>query len=311
MTTETAIAHSLQEPIDDFLAHLDLERGLSRLTVEGYERELLQAARHLQKKGLTEWPSVSHTAITDWLASLSQEDYASASVARKLSALKTFAKYLLHEETLGSDFTELISAPKLIRPLPDALSVEEVDLLISKPDTTTPLGLRDKAILELMYSSGLRVSELCVVQLQQIDLQHRFLRVVSGKGSKDRVVPIGKTATSALIDYLENGRPELVKPKTGSVLFLSKRGGALSRKTIWHWIKTYAVQAGIRKAVKPHLLRHSFATHLLANGADLRAIQEMLGHVDIATTQIYTKVETSQLLKEHTRFHPRNRSKLS
>ncbi len=298
----------LQEPMDDFLAFLELERGLSLHTIDGYDRDLQQCARFLlTRHRISDWKGATGHHLSEWLSSLGREEYASASVARKLSALKTLAHYLVREAYCEGDFTELLTAPKLIRPLPGALSMEEVSSLLQAPDEMTPLGLRDRALLELMYSSGLRVTEMCSLQLQDIDLEHRFLRVVSGKGRKDRVVPVGGKAIAAMEGYLEAGRPALVKSKTGSVFFLSVRGGPLSRKTVWHWIKAYALRAGIKKPVKPHLLRHSFATHLLANGADLRAIQEMLGHADISTTEIYTRVEASRLVEEHARFHPRNR----
>jgi integrase/recombinase XerD len=178
--------------------------------------------------------------------------------------------------------------------------------LLAAPTSGTPQGLRDRAILELFYSSGLRVSELAGLAMQQIDLQQGFVRVF-GKGSKERVVPVGTRAAEAVTTYMMAGRPGLVRAKTGSAVFLSERGQAISRKTIWALIKGYAQKAGLPKTVKPHLLRHSFATHLLAGGADLRAIQEMLGHADIGTTQIYTSVETSRLTDQHSRYHPRGR----
>ena len=219
--------------------------------------------------------------------------------------MKHCARFLVAEKVIRNDFTELISAPKLARHLPETLSPEEVEALLDAPSRHSAQGLRDRAFLELMYSSGLRVTELCQLTLQDLDLEEGFLRVEAGKRGKDRLVPVGGKAAEAIQRYLHNGRPSLVRPKTGSALFLSNRGAALSRKTVWYWIKQYAERAGIKKPVKPHLLRHSFATHLLSNGADLRAIQEMLGHADIGTTEIYTRVDRQRLVEAHGRFPPR------
>jgi integrase/recombinase XerD len=194
-----------------------------------------------------------------------------------------------------------------VRKIPGTLTAAEVGRLLAAPGGGTAYALRDRALLELFYASGLRVSELAGLSLQQLDLDHGFLRVF-GKGSKERVVPVGGKARDALAAYLDAGRKFFVKPKTGSQLFLSERGTAISRKMLWVLIKKYAKLAGLTKPVKPHLLRHSFATHLLSGGADLRAIQEMLGHANISTTQIYTAVEDKRLVDQHTKFHPRNKT---
>ena len=204
----------------------------------------------------------------------------------------------------ADDFTELVVGPKLQRKLPGTLTLEEIGKILAAPTGEDAFGLRDRGILELFYSSGLRVSELCELTLQQVDLDHGFVRVM-GKGSKERVVPLGDQAIRAIQAYLASGRPHFVKTKTGSQFFLSNRGTAISRKTVWLMVKTHTRRAGITKTVKPHLLRHAFATHLLSGGADLRAIQEMLGHADIGTTQIYTAVESTRLLDHHAKFHPR------
>jgi integrase/recombinase XerD len=229
-----------------------------------------------------------------------------ASVARKLTALRMFARHLVREKNRDDDFTALLAGPKLVRKIPGTLNETEVARLLAAPTGGDPRALRDRALLELFYSSGLRVSELAALMLQQIDLENGFIRVF-GKGSKERVVPVGGRARDALATYLASGRPRLVKPKTGSQFFLNNRGGALSRVMLWKLVKKYAQRAGITKNVKPHGLRHSFATHLLTGGADLRAIQEMLGHASISTTQIYTAVEPQRLLDHHAKFHPRNR----
>jgi integrase/recombinase XerD len=292
--------------IDGFIAFLDLERGLSRHTRENYQRDLDQAATWLARQEVADWRTVSPAQASEWLHSLSRADFAVASLARKLTALRVFARYLMREKLRTDDFTALLAGPKLGRRLPGTLSVDEVARLLAAPGAGDPAALRDRALLELFYSSGLRVTELGGLMLQQIDLEQGFLRVF-GKGSKERVVPIGARACAAIATYLSAGRPHFVKTRTGSQLFLSNRGGALSRITLWYIVKKHARHAGITQNVKPHLLRHSFATHLLSGGADLRAIQEMLGHASIATTQIYTAVEPQRLLDQHAKFHPRNR----
>jgi len=292
--------------IDGFIAFIDLERGLSRHTRENYQRDLDQAATWLARENVADWRTVSAAQAGEWLHSLSRAEFAVASLARKLTALRVFARHLMREKLRGDDFTALLAGPKLGRRLPGTLSVDEVTRLLAAPIGGDPAALRDRALLELFYSSGLRVTELGGLILQQVDLEQGFLRVF-GKGSKERVVPIGGRACTAIATYLSAGRPHFVKTRTGSQLFLSNRGGALSRITLWYIVKKHARRAGITQNVKPHLLRHSFATHLLSGGADLRAIQEMLGHASIATTQIYTAVEPQRLLDQHAKFHPRNR----
>lgn len=292
------------EPIESFLAWLQLERGLAANTVNAYATDLVQCAQFYQQRGLQDWAAIDVPAASAWTSELSQSGYARSSQARKLSALRMLAQHLVREGIRQDDFTELTAGPKLSRKLPEVLTHEEVERLLDAPDQSTPFGLRDRAILELFYSSGLRVSELCNLLLQSVNLDDGFLRVV-GKGSKERVAPIGGAATRALRDYLAIGRAHFVKPSTGSEVFLSLRGSAISRKMIWVMIKNHATKVGIKKPIKPHLLRHSFATHLLEGGADLRAIQEMLGHADISTTQIYTSVQASRLADEHALHHPR------
>ncbi|MEI6051231.1 MAG: site-specific tyrosine recombinase [Opitutaceae bacterium] len=292
--------------IDGFIAFIDLERGLSRHTRENYQRDLDQAATWLARQNVADWRTVSAAQAGEWLHSLSRAEFAVASLARKLTALRVFARHLMREKLRGDDFTALLAGPKLGRRLPGTLSVDEVTRLLAAPIGGDPAALRDRALLELFYSSGLRVTELGGLMLQQVDLEQGFLRVF-GKGSKERVVPIGGRACTAIATYLSAGRPHFVKTRTGGPLLLCNRGGALSRITLWSIVKKHARRAGITQNVKPHLLRHSFATHLLSGGADLRAIQEMLGHASIATTQIYTAVEPQRLLDQHAKFHPRNR----
>lgn len=300
------IPDSFSEPIQEFLAWIQLEKGLSDNTVQGYLNDLAQAAIYLDQHHISQWEEVEGADLSQWITHLGKEGYAAASIGRKLSALRVFSRFLVREGDRENDFTEILHGPRNHRKLPETLTVEEVSKLLNAPSLGTPQGNRDRAMLELFYSSGLRVSELCGLTLQSVHLEDGYLRVF-GKGSKERLVPLGKPATQAIQNYLTVGRPQLVKNKTGSELFLSNRGSAISRKMVWVLVKTYAAKAGIEKTVKPHLLRHSFATHLLSGGADLRAIQEMLGHADISTTQIYAAVEGERVLDEHSQFHPRKR----
>ncbi len=294
------------EDLSDLLVHLELERGLARNSILAYEADLAQCAWDLHRQGAKDWRTAQPENISHWLAGLTREKYAVASLARKLTAVRMLARFLVRENRRADDFSALLPGPKPGRKLPGTLNENEITRLLEAPPADTPHGLRDRAMLELMYSSGLRVSELCGLTLQTVDAEQRLLRVL-GKGAKERMVPFGKKAAEALQIYLSSGRPALVKARTGSELFLSQQGRALSRKMFWVLVKQHARRAGLTRPVKPHLLRHSFATHLLAHGADLRAIQEMLGHADLATTQIYTAVEGRRLVEEHTRHHPRGR----
>lgn len=299
-------APEIARGIDDFQAFLELERGLSKNTCAGYEKDLLQFGDFLRRSGgAGTWRDVRADDLSAWLAELNDEGISAKSAARKLSAVRTLAKRLVAVGVLGDDFSEIVSSPKTRRALPETLSVEEVSRILEAPFPATPQGLRDRAMLELMYGSGLRASELCAIEIQAINFADGVVRV-RGKGSKDRIVPLGSRAVAAIRDYLsEGGRPRLAKPKTGSALFISTWGKAISRKTLWVILQERVRSAGIDRKVHPHQLRHAFATHLLANGADLRVIQEMLGHADIGTTQIYTAVERSRLIDEHRRTHPR------
>jgi len=291
--------------IEGYLGFLGLERGLAQNTLSAYRSDLDQCAAFLAQRRVGDWRCVSAAQAAEWLHSLNGRVCSPASQARKLTALRGLARFLVREKLRDDDFTALLAGPKLTRRIPDTLTADEVARLLAAPTGGDARALRDRALLELFYSSGLRVSELAGLTLQQVDLEHGFLRVF-GKGSKERVVPVGGRAADAITTYVTSGRPQLVKPRTGSQLFLNHHGAALSRVTLWKLVKKYAARAGLTKNVKPHGLRHSFATHLLTGGADLRAIQEMLGHASISTTQIYTAVEPRRLLDQHAKFHPRN-----
>ncbi len=292
--------------VDAFIAFLDLERGLSWHTRTNYQSDLDQAAVFFARRGIAEWRAVTGAEATAWIHSLSRAEYTVASVARKLAALRAISRFFVREGKREDDFAALLVGPKPQRKMPGTLTTGEVARLVTATTGGEPRALRDRALMELFYSSGLRVSELAALTLQQIDVENGFIRVF-GKGAKERIVPVGGKACDAIRTYLAAGRPHLVKAKTGSQLFLNKNGTALSRVALWMIVKACAKRAGITKNVKPHALRHSFATHLLTGGADLRAIQEMLGHASIATTQIYTTVEPQRLLDHHAKFHPRNK----
>jgi integrase/recombinase XerD len=296
------------DDIDRYLGYVELERGLARNTAKSYESDLRQAAHFLAKIGARSWAQVTAPQLTRWVHSLSDRKFTGSSQARKLSAVRMLCRHLVRERVREDDPTALLTGPKLRRKLPETLSPADMAKLLAAPTGADAYAVRDRAMLELFYSSGLRISELAGLSLQQVDLEHGFVRVF-GKGAKERVIPLGTKARDAVTVYLATGRPRLVKPRTGSELFISERGRAISRKTIWVIVKKSARRAGIAKSVKPHLLRHTFATHLLGGGADLRAIQEMLGHASIGTTQIYTAVENSRLLDQHARHHPRNRGR--
>ena len=308
VSVEPPLPAELAEDVDAFLAFLELEKGSSRNTLSAYQRDLAQCAGFVARAGAKRWPEVGAALLTDWLYALTEQGMSVASLARKLSALRSFCRHLVREGRRNDDPTELLNGPRLRRRVPDTLSVRDVARILEAPPATDEYGVRDRAILELAYSSGLRASELSGLTLTQVDLENGFVRVF-GKGAKERIVPLGSSARRAIESYLASARPKLVRGSTGSALFLSDRGRAISRKTIWALVKKHAARAGLDKPVKTHLLRHSFATHLLSGGADLRAIQEMLGHASITTTQIYTAVESRRLVAEHEKFHPRGKRK--
>jgi integrase/recombinase XerD len=300
----------MQDILDDFIAFLLSERGFARNTAIAYDKDILRFGEFaVARSPSAAWDNVTTADATAWLASLSASGAANpATLARKRSALRTFAKHLTASGVRRDDFTVLLEGPRPHRPLPDTLTEHEMEKLVEAPPMGDPYGLRDRAMLEMMYGSGLRVSELCGLTLQSVDIEAGFLRVL-GKGNKERIVPVGGKALLALRNYLAAGRPHFVSSKTGAPLFLSDWGNAISRKTFWVHLQKHARRAGITRRVNPHLLRHSFATHLLAHGAGLRDIQEMLGHADISTTEIYTAVEKRRLVEAHALHHPRSKMK--
>lgn len=308
MSKTDKLPEAFADAIDSFLSFIGSERDLSQHTLYNYESDLAQFVSFLTGQGVDSWGKVSSALLESWIHTLSSAGISARSNARKLAAVRTFSKYALREEYTNHDFAELVSVPKVPRKLPGVLSIQELQKLLQAPSSESSQGQRDRAIMELFFSSGLRISELCALALQDVDLENQFVRVLSGKGRKERLVPLGGQAKDALQIYLTRARPAFVKPKTGSSLFLSERGAPLSRKTVWYWVKRYATLCGLGHKVKPHLFRHSFATHLLTGGADLRSIQEMLGHSNITTTQIYTSIESKRLVEEHRKYHPRSKA---
>jgi integrase/recombinase XerD len=292
----------------DFLAHLEFERGLSRNTLEAYRSDLLQLGRFLEQRHLSALDA-GPADISDFLAELasgtSERPPASpATIHRKSACMRSFYRHLRREGLRESDPTATLSAPRRSRKLPQVLTRGEIEKLLSQPRGTEPASLRDRALLELMYACGLRASEAIGLELTDVDLDERVLRA-RGKGSKERVVPIGQAAARALSVYLERGRPALVKGAPEPHLFVNFRGGPLTRQGLYKIVRRNAAAAGLAERMSPHTLRHTFATHLLAGGCDLRAVQEMLGHADVSTTQLYTHLSSERLKDVYFRAHPR------
>ncbi len=294
---------ALDRALDDYLSHLRVERGLLPATLESYARDLGEYLRWLRERDITSLPRVDEPLILAHLGALQKRGLSAASQARHLAALRGLHKFAAAEGICPSDPSVSIGQPKRSRPLPNFLGVDEVDRLLAQPQAQAPAGARDKAMLELLYASGLRVSELVALPLSAIELQLGVVRV-RGKGDKERIVPVGERARAALGNYLTAARKELLGKRQSRDLFVTPRGGRMTRQGFWKLLGRYARAAGITARVTPHTLRHSFATHLLERGADLRAVQAMLGHADIATTQIYTHVDRArltQILAKHPR----------
>ncbi|MBO8128858.1 MAG: site-specific tyrosine recombinase XerD [Peptococcaceae bacterium] len=290
----------MQRHLRYFLDYLRVERGLSYNTVLAYERDIKSYLAYLSTQNLSQADSM---AIIRYLQELRNNGKTSTTIARHLSAIKCFLHYLADEKIMTSNPAAAISSPRLNQKLPDVLSEREISLLLNAPSLKTPLSIRNRAILEMLYGTGIRVSELVNLQTTDLNLEKGLLKC-KGKGARERMIPLGTFAAQYTGIYLKRSRPVLMTGST-KILFLNRRGRALTRQTVWRIIKKYTRKAGIVKKVTPHTLRHSFATHLLANGADLRAVQEMLGHADIVTTQIYTHLTHSHLREVYDRTHPR------
>lgn len=289
--------------LNQFYQHLSVERGLAPLTLAAYARDLQDFWEFLEARGLARWDAVSLADLQDYLAVLEARGLSARSRSRRLSALRQFFRFLQREEVVAANPSELLDSPRLPRRLPQVLGEKEVAVLLAAPDPDTPLGQRDGALLEVLYATGLRVSELVVLTLKQVDLRRGVVRPL-GKGSKERVVPMVAQAVEKLQHYLSQGRPQLLQGRQSPYIFLNCRGGRLSRQGFWKILKNYARKAGVRD-LSPHTLRHSFATHLLSRGANLRVLQLLLGHADLATTQIYTHLDAARLREVHKKAHPR------
>ena len=289
--------------LDQFINHLRVEKGLADNTIESYSRDLIRFLHFLKSRNVSPL-HVAQDHIMDYMSTL-EGALSVRSAARNLSAIKIFFRFLVSDGKIEGNPSRLLESPKLPQRLPGVLTQNEVEMLLSQPDVSNPRGQRDKAMLELLYATGLRVSELVGLEVSNINLEAGYVRTV-GKGSKERMVPMGEKALNALRDYLSDGRVGLLRQRRSPKLFLNSRGQSLTRQGFWKIIKQYGVLAGINKKITPHLLRHSFASHLLEGGADLRAVQVMLGHADISTTQIYTHVTRERLKEIHEKYHPRS-----
>ena len=302
----------MQENVRAFLNHLSVERGASPNTIAAYRNDLEQLVEHVtgpHQNGhrISAWPQVDQPFLSEYVVSLHDRGYSATTVARKIASVKSFFSYLVDEGEVIRDPTERISTPRVGRTLPKALSVEEVERLLEAPlKLTTPEAMRDAAMLELLYASGLRVSELINLDTRDVNTSEQYVRCL-GKGSKERVVPLHQRAVDAVAAYVQESRPRLLGPRKqeGVALFVNRRGERLTRQGFWLILKGYGQQAGIKGSITPHTLRHSFATHLLAGGASLRNVQELLGHASISTTQVYTHLTTDQVREAYDEAHPR------
>lgn len=301
MLDEGAILRFQLGPFGDFLT---LEQGTSPNTVEAYRRDIARLVEYASVKGAATPVDVTSRLLREFVYHLKDIGLSPASIRRSISATRTYFRFLMADGAVVSDPSERLETPKKWRTLPEVLSVEEVSRLIASPTLDDPLAFRDRAMLELAYGAGLRVSEWITLGVRDVLLEDKLVRVF-GKGSKERLVPIGRSAIGAVATYMRELRPKLEKGNGKGILFLNARGTPLTRMGAWKILEKYVQQAGIEKHVSPHTLRHSFATHLLEGGADLRAVQEMLGHADISTTQIYTHVDREYLRQVHKQFHPR------
>ncbi|MFZ5799859.1 MAG: site-specific tyrosine recombinase XerD [Candidatus Omnitrophota bacterium] len=293
----------MREVIEEFINYLSVERNLAQNTLSAYRRDLNQYFNFLEVRKIGLLDKIGKGDITAFMFRQKERGLAVTSVSRALAAIKMLHRFLMREGFSHSDPTVFLESPKLWKRIPEVLSIEEVEAMIKAAPPRGVEGIRDNCILELLYATGMRVSELTALSLADVNLEVGFVRCL-GKGQKERVVPVGKRAIVSLYRYLKKSRPKLVK-KDADRFFLSRLGKGLSRQSIWKIIKKYAKAARIKRPIKPHILRHSFATHLLERGADLRSVQEMLGHSDISTTQIYTHVNREHLRSIHQQFHPR------
>jgi integrase/recombinase XerD len=292
------------EALDHFLNFIKVERGLASNTIEAYSRDLVSFANYSQQKGVYEVESVTPLHVREFMLHLSEHGLSDRSQTRHISSLRVFFKFIAHERWIPSNPMSRVESHRTAQRLPHFLSEEEVGALLKAPDTKTPKGLRDQAMVELLYATGLRVTELVALKIHELNLMVGYVRT-TGKGKKERIVPVGAKALEAIQRYISEVRPAWDAGKRSEYLFLNRNGHGLTRQWFWQAIKVYALKAGIFKKISPHVVRHSFATHLLNRGADLRSLQLMLGHADISTTQIYTHLTRERLKQIHRTYHPR------
>ncbi|MGI6343889.1 MAG: site-specific tyrosine recombinase XerD [Bacillota bacterium] len=294
----------MQQLVDEYLTHLSIERGLAENTLDAYGRDLRGYLHFLGEGRIESFAETDRETVRAYLDRLHQLGRSASTISRTLAALKSFHQYLVQEDVLASDPTAHLESPRVEKRLPRVLTLTEVEALLNQPHLGNPASIRDKAMLEVLYATGIRVSELVNLDLENINLDAGYLRCL-GKGNKERIVPLGSAAIDALDLYLQTARRELVKFPGEPALFVNQHGRRLTRQGFWKIIKRYAKEARIDENITPHTLRHSFATHLLENGADLRSVQEMLGHADISTTQIYTHITRNRLKEVYEKSHPR------
>ncbi|MDP8264920.1 MAG: site-specific tyrosine recombinase XerD [Candidatus Aceula lacicola] len=294
----------MKDYLQEFLNHLFVERGLAKNTIMAYQRDLMQYVQHFSRKGIKDPDAIKRSDITGYMQKQKTRGLSSSSICRSLAAIRMFHRFLARERLAKEDPTHLLETPKMWQRIPDVLTVSEIEEIIKTSQGRKWQQIRDNAILELLYASGMRVSELVDLKVENVNTEIGYVRCI-GKGQKERIIPIGRKARDSVVKYLEKVRGKLVKTDFNFSLFVSRLGKKISRQSIWKIIKRYAKFAKIKKEIKPHTFRHSFATHLLEHGADLRSVQEMLGHSDISTTQIYTHVDRERLKSIHKQFHPR------
>lgn len=295
----------MDELIQNYIDYLIIEKGLSKNSVASYSTDLVQFLNFLEAQGIEQFVSVDTAAILAWLVDLRKKGLSAKSRARHLISVRGLFRFLVMEKKVSKNPMKDVDIPKSGLALPKFLTISEINRLLTEPDTRKPREMRNAAMMEIMYGAGLRVSELISLRMQDISLDMNVVRIM-GKGSKERMVPIGSAARRITMEWINNGREQLLNKVPSPFLFVARAGKPMTRQAFWKIIKKYALQANIHKNVTPHTLRHSFATHLLEGGADLRSVQTMLGHSDISTTQIYTHISKEYLIQMHTKFHPRN-----
>ena len=295
-----------RRPLEDYLIYLKVEKGLAPNTVESYQRDIRHYVDYLNEQGIVSWEEIDRYVLLSFFSDERQSDKSDNTIIRQFSSLRKFHQFLKQEGLTSEDPMLYVKTPKKAEILPKIISMNDIDRLLETPDTTKPLGIRDRAMLEVLYASGLRITELIELTTEDIHLSMKLIKIV-GKGNKERLIPIGEMGCKWLEYYMESARPFLLNKarKETSVIFLNSRGAPLSRQGVWKKIRQLKQEAGIRASITPHTLRHSFATHLLENGADLRVVQELLGHSDVSTTQIYTHITKHRLKDIYGKYHPR------